>query len=182
MADLKVAVGKDDHCEGEESAAVTLVEYGDYQCPDCGQAYVIVKQLQKHFGERLRFVFRNFPLPQHEFAETAAEVAEFSAGKGKFWEMHDALFEHQDEFSDTFFTDLAEQVGLNTAALEKALDDGAFGDKVEDDLNSGEQSGVEGTPTFFLNGAMHQGSYDYETLRAAIEKAAKGEVDKVVSS
>ena len=172
MADLKVPVGSDDHCAGDESAAVTLVEYGDYECPDCGVAYPIVKQLQKHFGESLRFVYRNFPLPQHEFAETAAETAEFAASKGKFWEMHDALFEHQEEFSETFFTDLAEQVGLNTAALEKALDAEKFADKIEDDVNSGEQSGVHGTPTFFVNGKRHDGRYDLATLRKAIESAA----------
>lgn len=172
MADLKVPVGNDDHCAGDESAAVTLVEYGDYECPDCGVAYPIVKKLQKHFGDKLRFVFRNFPLPQHEFAETAAETAEFAGSKGKFWEMHDALYEHQEEFSETFFADLAEQAGLNTKALEKAIEDEKFSDKIEDDVNSGEQSGVRGTPTFFINGKLHDESYDFATLEKAIEKAA----------
>ncbi len=169
MADLKVPVGSDDHCAGDESAAVTLVEYGDYQCPDCGVAYPIVKQLQKHFGDKLRFVYRNFPLPMHEFAETAAETAEFAGSKGKFWEMHDSLFEHQEEFSETFFTDLAEQAGLNTTALDRALENESFADKIEDDVNSGEQSGVHGTPTFFLNGKRHEDSYDYRTLKEAVE-------------
>lgn len=172
MADLKVPVGNDDHCEGDDSAPVTLVEYGDYQCPDCGTAYPIVRKLQRHFGDKLRFVFRNFPLPQHEFAEAAAETAEFAGSKGKFWEMHDSLYEHQDEFSETFFTDLAEQAGLNTRSLEKALEDESFTDKIEDDLNSGEQSGVHGTPTFFVNGARHEGAYDFATLENVIAKAA----------
>lgn len=172
MPDLKVPVGNDDHCAGEESAAVTLVEYGDYECPDCGRAYPIVKQLQKHFGDKLRFVYRNFPLPQHEFAETASETAEFAGSKGKFWEMHDTLYEHQDEFSDSFFVDIAEQVDLSSAALERALDNGTFTDKIEDDINSGEQSGVRGTPTFFLNGKRHDDSYDFDTLKAAIEEIA----------
>ncbi|GAA3751644.1 DsbA family protein [Terriglobus aquaticus] len=173
MADLKVPVGNDDHCAGDESAAVTLVEYGDFQCPDCGVAYPIVKQLQKHFGDDLRFVYRNFPLPMHEFAETAAEAAEFAGSKGKYWEMHDALFEHQEEFSETFFGDLAEQVDLNPAALSRALENESFEDKIEDDVNSGEQSGVHGTPTFFINGKLHDDSYDLATLRAAIEAAVE---------
>ena len=172
MADLKVPVGNDDHCAGDESAAVTLVEYGDYQCPDCGVAYPIVKQLQKHLGNRLRFVYRNFPLPMHEFAETAAETAEFAGSKGKFWEMHDALFEHQEEFSETFFGDLAEQAGLRPAALDKALEEESFVDKIEDDVNSGEQSGVHGTPTFFLNGRRHDGDYDIEMLKQSVEQVA----------
>ncbi|WP_419804981.1 DsbA family protein [Terriglobus sp.] len=172
MADLKVPVGSDDHCAGEDDAAVTLVEYGDYQCPDCGVAYPVVKQLQKHFGDKLRFVYRNFPLPMHEFAEAAAETAEFAGSKGKFWEMHDALFEHQDEFSETFFGDLAEQVGLKPAALEKALEEETFTDKIEDDINSGEQSKVHGTPTFFVNEKRHGGDYDFDTLKHAVEQAA----------
>src|SRR5580658_3005308 len=101
MATLKIPVSTTDHIQGDEQAPVILVEYGDYECPHCGHAYPIIKQVQKHFGKRLRFVFRNFPLSQlHPHAEAAAEVAEFAGTQGKFWEMHDALFENQARLGD----------------------------------------------------------------------------------
>ena len=121
MTKLKIPVSADDHAEGPESAAVTLVEYGDYECPHCGRAYAIVKRIQKHFGKRLRFVFRNFPLTQsHPNAEAAAESAEFAAAHGKFWEMHDLLFENQEQLDSGLFLDLARKLGLSTPALSLA--------------------------------------------------------------
>ncbi len=172
MVNLSVPVSSTDHIAGSESAAVTLVEYGDYQCPDCGAGYVIVKKLQKHFGDKLRFVFRNFPLPMHQYAEAAAETAEYAAEQDQFWEMHDALFEHQDEFSDSFFGEIAKQLGLKTSEVKSAIEDEAYADKIEADVEGGEASKVHGTPTFFINGKGHEGSYDYETLRKAIESIA----------
>ena len=168
---LSAPVTAEDHCQGEANAAVTLVEYGDYQCPTCGAAYPIVKQLQKHFGDRLRFVHRNFPLPQHHYALPAAETAEFAASEGKFWEMHDALYENQSEIGNDLFPELAEELGLDTKKLEEALDDTSFSATIDKDLASGEASGVHGTPTFFLNGKRHDDSFDYETLKAAITEA-----------
>jgi protein-disulfide isomerase len=98
---LAVAVSEKDHRQGDKNAPCTLVEYGDYQCPSCGQAYPIVKRVQKHFGKRLSFVFRNFPLTQlHPYAEPAAETAEFAGAHEKFWEMHDLLYENQDRLDD----------------------------------------------------------------------------------
>src|SRR5579862_9077778 len=107
-ATLTLPVGERDHADGPATAGVTLVEYGDYECPHCGRAYPIVNRVQKRFGKRLRFVFRNFPLSEmHPYAESAAETAEFAGANGKFWDMHDFLFENQQSFSEQFFLGLA---------------------------------------------------------------------------
>jgi len=169
MARLAVAVNEKDHAQGPANAPATLVEYGDFQCPSCGDAYPIVKNLQKHFGAKLRFVFRNFPLPMHPFAEPAAEAAEFAAGQNKFWEMHDALYENQDQLSDDLLNELAGQLGLSEKDLAAAVKRKSFRGKIQADLQSGEKSGLRGTPTFYLNGAQHTHSYDYETLKHAID-------------
>ena len=171
MSKLTVPVGPNDHAQGDANAAVTLVEYGDYQCPSCGAVYPIVKQLQKDFGDQLRFVHRNFPLPQHDFAEFAAETAEFAATEGQFWEMHDALYESQDKMDDDLFPKLAEDLELDPEALTEALDKGKFEDRVAADIESGENSGVQGTPTFYINGKQHTGSIQYEALAAEIRAA-----------
>ncbi len=171
MSTLAVAVGKHDHVQGPADAPVTLVEYGDYQCPTCEQAYFIVKRLQKHFGETLRFVFRNFPLEQHQFAEAAAETAEFAASHGRFWEMHDALYENQRRLNDNLLTALAAKLDLNTDALNKALRQGTYQDRVQIDVQSGDASGVRGTPSFYINGHLNVGSFDYEALANAIQNA-----------
>ncbi len=170
MAVLKVPVTDADHIEGDAAAPVTLVEYGDYQCPACGAAYPIVKAVQKHFGRRLRFVFRNFPLTQiHPEAETAAETAEFAAGHQRFWQMHDALYENQDELGPELYLALAKALGLSGKELTDALSGHAFRAKVRDDFRSGLSSGVNGTPTFFINGRRHDGSFDPVDLIAAID-------------
>ncbi len=172
MATLKVLVTAEDHAQGPEKADVTLVEYGDYECPHCGRAYPIIKQVQKHFGKRLRLVFRNFPLGEmHPHAEAAAEVAEFAASQGKFWEMHDLLFENQARLGDALFSELAEKLKLPTAALEEALEQSTFEPRVRADFSGGVRSGVNGTPTFFINGHRHDDSFDYDTLVSAIHQA-----------
>src|SRR5512134_151987 len=132
MATLSIPVSSADHSQGPESAALTLTEYGDYECPYCGRAYPIVKRVQKHFGEKLRFVFRNFPLGRmHPHAEAAAEAAEFAGAHGKFWEMHDLLFENQDRLGDPLFLELAGTLELPPAALRQALEDGEFRTRVQ---------------------------------------------------
>ena len=111
MATLKVPVSSEDHIQGDEDAPVTLVEYGDYECPFCGRAYAVIKSLQDHFGEQLRFVFRNFPLKEiHPHAESAAEAAEFAGANGRFWEMHDGIYENQAELSMPMLLELAERL------------------------------------------------------------------------
>jgi protein-disulfide isomerase len=172
MSSLKIPVRPEDHIEGDVNAPCTLVEYGDYQCPHCGRAYPIVKHVQKHFGKRLRFVFRNFPLNEiHPQAESAAETAEFAAAQGRFWETHDALFENQSRFSPAFFPELAQKLGLDAADLRDALATEKYRAHVRSDFMSGARSGVNGTPTFFINGLRLDGPWDYEDLVGAIDAA-----------
>ncbi|MGA2986765.1 MAG: thioredoxin domain-containing protein [Terriglobia bacterium] len=169
---LKVAVTPEDHAQGPETAPVTLVEYGDYECPHCGRAYPIVKQIQKHFGKRLRMVFRNFPLSEmHPHAEGAAEAAEFAGAQGKFWEMHDLLFENQDRLGATVYVKLAQELDLPATALLKALEGETYRVRVRTDFTGGVRSGVNGTPTFFINGHRHDGPFDFADLVSAIDKA-----------
>ena len=172
MTKLAVAVSEKDHRQGDPGAACTLVEYGDYQCPSCGQAYPIVKRLQKHFAKRLSFVFRNFPLTQiHPYAEPAAETAEFAGSHGKFWEMHDLLYENQDRLEDELLVELTQALHLAPAKLREALATKQFHPRVRADFTGGVRSGVNGTPTFFINGQRHDGSYDFDSLVDAIAGA-----------
>ncbi|HEX4310851.1 MAG TPA: thioredoxin domain-containing protein [Acidobacteriaceae bacterium] len=172
MTQLKVPVGPADHIEGDESARCTLVEYGDYECPHCAAAYPIVKRLQKHFGKKLRFVYRNFPLSQmHPHAESAAETAEFAASKGKFQEMHDLLFENQEQLGSGLYAKLAEDLGLDAKELQEALRAKMYQAHVRSDFTGGVRSGVNGTPTFFINGERYDDSFDYPTLMGAITAA-----------
>jgi len=160
-----------DHAEGPANAPVTLVEYGDYQCPYCGAAYPVVKRLQKALGKRLRFVFRNFPLTQaHPYAMVAAEAAEAAALQGKFWQMHDLIYENQDELEPDILPVWAERVGLNLEEFGTAIREGEVTKRIKDDRMSGIRSGVNGTPCFFINGARYDGTADYEPLRAALEE------------
>jgi protein-disulfide isomerase len=170
MSILQVPVTSADHIQGDPHAHVTLVEYGDYQCPACGLAYPIVKAVQKHFGKRLRFVFRNFPLTQiHPQAESAAETAEFAGAHDHFWEMHDGLYENQDALGPAAYLALAKDLGLLEKALSDALEKHTFKPRVRSDFMGGPKSGVNGTPTFFINASRHDAAYDFDDLVAAID-------------
>ncbi len=172
MAVLKIPITAEDHAQGPASADVTLVEYGDYECPYCGQAYPIVQEVLKHFGKRLRLVFRNFPLSEmHPHAEAAAEVAEFAGAQGMFWEMHNMLYENQARLGEALYSDLADKLKLSSTALRQALEQRTFEARVRADVKGGVRSGVNGTPTFFINGHRHDGSFDFETLVSAIHQA-----------
>jgi len=172
---LTLPVGERDHAQGPAGAAVTLVEYGDYECPYCGRAYPIVKQIQQRMGSHLRFIFRNFPLKEsHPHAEHAAEAAEAAGAQGKFWEMHDRLYQRQFALEDSSLAEYAADLGLDVERFTQELTQGTHAPRVREDFRSGVSSGVNGTPTFFINGARHDGSYDAETLLAALERAAKG--------
>ncbi len=172
MAKLQVEVSAEDHVQGDAGAAVTLVEYGDFQCPDAGMAFPMVKKLQKHYGKKLRFVYRNFPLIDiHPMAEPAAEAAEFAAAQGKFWEMHDALFENQDRLSATMLARVAERLGMDGEAASEAVENQQFEERIERDVEGGAKSGVHGTPTFFVNGALYEGEWEFEDLKSAIDAA-----------
>src|SRR5437879_10742828 len=148
MATLKTPVTSDDYIQGNPDAPVTLLEYGDYECPYCGAAYPIVKALQAEYEGDLRFVFRNFPLTQiHPLAEPAAETAEFAGVHQQFWEMHDAIYENQERLSIPTLFELADALELDNAALRRALETHEFLPRIRRDFLSGVQSGVNGTPT-----------------------------------
>jgi protein-disulfide isomerase len=168
---LSIAVGKDDHTAGPEDAPVTLVEYGDYQCPACGAAYPMVKTIQKRLGGKLRFVFRNMPLNEiHPYAELAAEAAEAAAAQGKFWDMHDALYEHQEQLGPDLATILAKRLHLDIARFEEDLASRRFRERVKRDFLSGVRSGVNGTPTFFVDGLRYDGTLDERSLEAVLRQ------------
>jgi protein-disulfide isomerase len=172
MSNLTPPVSPQDHAQGPETAPVTLVEYGDYQCPHCGRAHPILKEIVKKMGSNLRFIFRNFPLSEiHPEAEHAAEAAESAAAQGKFWEMHDAIFENQRDLSDKALESLAKKVKVDVKKLRKDLEDETYGPRVRSDFMSGVRSGVNGTPTFFINGVRHEGSWDLPSLLAALQAA-----------
>jgi protein-disulfide isomerase len=171
---LTVPVTEDrDHIQGPGDAAVTLVQYGDYECPYCGEAYPIVKEVQARMANRLRFVFRNFPIStSHPHAERAAEAAEAAAVQEKFWQMHDVLYENQRELRDEDLRTYAEQLQLDIERFDKEMAEHVHAERIHEDFMSGVRSGVNGTPTFYINGVRHDDSYDAETLLDALEQAA----------
>jgi protein-disulfide isomerase len=163
-----------DHIDGPADAAVTLVEYGDYECPYCGAAYPIVKEIQQRMGDRLRFVFRNFPITtSHPHAEQAAEAAEAAAVQDTFWEMHDVLYENQRRLDDPALHGYAEQLGLDVERFDREMAEHVHAARVREDFMSGVRSGVNGTPSFYINGVRHDDSYDADTLLAALERATE---------
>jgi protein-disulfide isomerase len=174
-AALTMPVTEDrDHFQGPADAAVTLVEYGDYECPFCGAAYPIIKEVQARTGEVLRFVFRNFPITtSHPHAERAAEAAEAAAAQGRFWEMHDLLYENQKRLRDQDLRAYAERLGLDVEPFDRDLAEHVHVARIHEDFMSGVRSGVNGTPTFYVNGVRHDDSYDVDTLVAAVERAAE---------
>jgi protein-disulfide isomerase len=172
---LIAPVGADDHIQGDARASVTLLEFGDYECPHCGRAYLLVKRVQDRLGDKMRFAFRNFPLAEaHPHANAAAELAEGAALQGKFWQMHDTLFEHQDALESDDLLGYARALTLDIAKLQAALDSGIPQERVRADFMSGARSGVNGTPTFFLGGYRFDGNWtDEDEFVAALEAAAQ---------
>ncbi len=163
-----------DHVRGPDSAPVTLVEYGDYQCPYCGQAELVVRQLLDEFGDELRYVWRHLPLNDvHPNAQMAAEATEAAAAQGAFWPMHDKLLAAQDELTPRDLKRHAEQLGLDVERFSDELRRGTHTERVTDDVASADSSGVAGTPSFFINGQRHQGAYDIATLSDAVRAAEK---------
>jgi NhaA family Na+:H+ antiporter len=160
-----------DHVQGPDDARVTLVEYGDYECPYCRDVQPIVRELRSRFGDRLRYVFRHFPITTlHPQAQLAAEAAEAAAAQGNFWQMHDLLFEHQGAFDRGHLARYAADLGLDVDRFDQELDDHVYANLIRDDFMSGVRSGANGTPTFFLNGVRYDGPWDLDSLFAEIEK------------
>jgi protein-disulfide isomerase len=170
---LTLPVSNDrDHIQGRTSAPVTLIEYGDYECPYCGQAYPIIKEVQKQLGNKLRFVFRNFPLTEiHPHAEHAAEAAEAAAVQNRFWEMHDYIYEHQQALDDKHLGKYADNLGLNLAKFNNEMSSHVHAGRIREDFLSGIHSGVNGTPTFYINGIRYNDSWDLETLLEVLRSA-----------
>ncbi len=167
--ELATPVSDADHAQGSADARVTLVEYGDYQCPHCGHAYPIVQEIQKHFGDDLRFVYRNFPLTEiHQYSFHAAEAAEIAGDYDKFWEMHDMLFENQETLDDVSLIRMASSLGIDGREFAVKLESNAKAEKVKSDFMSGVNSGVSGTPSFFINGYKYEGPWDFDDLKAII--------------
>ena len=161
-----------DHIRGPQDALVTLIEYGDYQCPFCGQAEVAIRELLDSFGDDLRYVWRHLPLNDvHTNAQLAAEAAEAAAAQGAFWEMHDCLLAHQDELAPDDLTRHARTIDLDLDRFLDDLRDRRYLSHIADDVASADRSDVSGTPTFFINGRRHQGAYDAATLAAEVREA-----------
>jgi protein-disulfide isomerase len=171
---LALPVSKDrDHIQGPPDAPATLVEYGDYECSFCAAARPVVRQVQAAMGDAMRFVFRNFPLSTvHPDAEQAAEAAEAAGARGAFWEMHEILFANQDRLGIPDLLTYAETLGLDSERIAADLAAHVFAPRVHEDFMSGVRSGVNGTPTFFVNGMRHDDAVDAQTLVAALERAA----------
>ena len=162
-----------DHIRGPESAAFTLVEYGDYQCPDCGRLFGTLQSVQQEFGTRLRLVYRHYPLSGiHKHAQMAAEAAEAASSQGRFWEMHDLLFEHQDALEQKHLLRYGEQLELDVDRLRRELKQETHLERVRQDFIAGVQNGVNGTPGLFLNGVRQPGDFDERALIALLKGAS----------
>ncbi len=174
MSKLTMQPNNEDHIQGKEKSHITLVEYGDFQCPYCGKAYPIVKEIQKIKGDVLRFVFRNFPLSEiHSYALHAAYAAEAAGKQQKFWEMHDILFENQENLKDSDLRLYSEKLSLDMDQFTKDMNSDEVAKKVQTDIIGGIKSGVNGTPTFFINSIRFDGPAELDSLLEAIDLANK---------
>ena len=168
---LKPAISNKDHSTGSDDAPIQLLEYGDYQCPHCGHAHPIIKSIVKALGKDIKFVFRNFPLQEaHPDAVPAAVSSEAAALQGKYWEMHDTLFEHQQHLSAEHLFLYADKTGLNVEQFASDIQKDELLNKVQGDFESGVRSGLNGTPTFFVNGVKYNGSWEKADFLPYLQK------------
>lgn len=167
-------ITKDNHVRGNFKAPVTLVEFSDFQCPYCGSFHPTVKQVLQTYGDKVRLVYKHFPLPFHPFAQKGAEASECASEQGKFWEMHDVMFEHQDLLSFDQLKKWAREIGLNGSKFDSCLDSGKFASKVQADLQEGESKGITGTPGTFVNGQLVSGAVPFASLKQIIDQALAG--------
>ena len=174
MSRLKPPIGSEDHMTGPRIAPVSLVEYGDFECGFCGEAFPIVQALLEHLDDQVRFAFRHFPLVQaHPHAALAAQAAEAAAAQGQFWEMHDRLFEHQDALSMMDLVGHATALDLDVDRFLRDLSEDRYSERVARDFHSGVRSGVNGTPTFFIDEVLYDGSWDVASLLGALTSTAR---------
>jgi protein-disulfide isomerase len=170
---LKQPIAEVDHVQGPADAPLEVIEYGDYQCPHCAKVHPIMRDLLARYGPRARFAFRHFPLVKlHPKARLAAEAAEAAAAEGKFWEMHDLLYTHQDALEPADLLKYAEQLGMDLGRFRRDLEAHAYAARIQRDLAGGVRSGVNRTPSFVINGRRHDGGYSVEELAAALDAAA----------
>ena len=170
LSKLTPPLNQHDHVLGPRSAVIEVVEFGDYQCPHCEAAFPVVKQLQATYAKQLLFAYRHFPMSTvHEYALPAAMAAEAAGRQQRFWEMHDLIFENQAMLGEYAFPEFARALKLDITAFTSDMRDEALRGKVEADFESGARSGVNGTPTFYMNGYKYTGDYSYEALSAGIE-------------
>jgi protein-disulfide isomerase len=173
MSTLSPPVSERDHVVGPPTARVTLVEYGDFECPHCGALYPVVQAARKAFGGNLRFAFRHFPLrSSHPHALAAAKAAEAAGAQDKFWEMHDRLYQRQSELTDADLIRHARELGLDIERFEPALRARGHEVRIREDLASAAESGARGTPSLFINGELYRGSLERDELFAALARAA----------
>ncbi|MFZ5895741.1 MAG: DsbA family protein [Myxococcota bacterium] len=159
---------------GPENAAVKIVEFSDFQCPFCSRAAEVVHKIREKYGDKVRFVFRQYPLPMHAQAHIAAEAALAANAQGKFWEYHDVLFKNQQQLDRPALENHAKEAGLNVPQFKKALDDKKLAEQVDADMKLGEQVQVQGTPTMFVNGARVDNPGDFNSVASMIDAALKG--------
>ena len=166
---LATPVGDRDHAVGPADAPITLLEYVDFECPFCAMALPAVREVRRRLGDRLRFVVRHFPRPEHPHARRAAEAAEAAAAQGRFWEMHDLLLEHQQALEEPDLVEYAARVDLDVERFRRELAEDAYHDRVQEDVLSAIHSGARGTPPFFINGVRHEGRGETDELLGAVE-------------
>ena len=161
-----------DHIQGQSTAPVTLVEYGDYECPYCAQAYIIIKKVQERLGSKLRFVFRNFPVTKtrpHAY-KRSDQLQKPPAAQGKFWEMYDYLFEHGEAVTDDSLRQSAAKLGLDLTRFNREFLEGTYSSHIDEDIQSANSSGVKNTPTFFINGDLYNSKWDQDSLLSALDE------------
>jgi len=173
LSQLLLPIQPDDHVQGSAEARLTLVEYGDYQCPPCGELFVTIRKLHEQLADDVRIVYRHYPLSGlHPFAQAAAEAAEAAGAQGKFWEMHDLLFDHQSALVEKLFEEYAEQLTLDVDRFRTDLKERTFEARVREDFKRGVANGVYGTPGLFVNGVRHDGFFDPESILAKLDPQA----------
>ncbi len=165
-----------DHFQGSPLCAIELIQYGDFQCEHCGEVYPVIKWLMDSFGDLLKFVYRHYPIPtRHPFSLQAAVAAEAAALQGKFWYMHDIIYENQKYLTCNSFSEFASEIDLDTHAFEDCQEHRKLFRKVISDFEGGVKSGVDSTPTFFINGARYNGFDDFENLYSALQNITHNE-------